>query len=81
MTDNREKVWSWFNIALVFDVHESTVKRWAREEPSFRRIVKRWRRRVFAYREDLELWREQMEGRLPDAPRPGSPPASCTLAL
>jgi hypothetical protein len=56
-----EKIWSWYNIAQYFEVHESTVKRWAREEPSFRVLVRRWRHRIFAYRSDLEQWRRQME--------------------
>ncbi len=56
----REKIWSWWGIASFYGVHESTVRRWSREDPGFRRLIRRWRARVFAYRDDLEYWEKQM---------------------
>jgi len=61
MSEEREKVTSWYNIAAVFGVHEATVKRWCRTDPLFRRAIRRFRGRVFAYRDDLEYWRKQRE--------------------
>ena len=65
----RERIWSWYGISLVLNVHESTVKRWSRDDASFRRLVKRYGRRVFAYRDDLENWRRSVERSLGEAPR------------
>ncbi len=57
----REKIWGWYNIAMYFEVHENTAKRWGREEEAFRRLIRRWRRRVFAYEDELKRWQRQME--------------------
>lgn len=57
----RERIWSWYGIGLVMGVHESTVKRWSRESPLFRRAIRSYGRRVFAYRDDLETIKKSME--------------------
>ncbi len=59
--ESREKLWGWYNIAMEFDVHEATAKRWCREEPEFRRIIRRFRNRVFAYRDEVRQCRRAME--------------------
>lgn len=71
LEDGRKKIWSWYNIAKEFDVHETTVKRWCRTEPAFRAIIKRWRRRVFAYEDDLIRWKRLMVSNIDDPPRIG----------
>lgn len=76
----RERIWSWYGISLVLNVHESTVKRWSREDPSFRRLMRRYGRRVFAYREDLESWRRSVERGLGEvSPRVRTEPVSQAL--
>lgn len=57
----RVKIWSWYNIGDHFGVTSTTVQRWCKNEPEFRRLIRRWRRKVFAYEDDLETYRNFME--------------------
>lgn len=56
-----DKICSWYNIAQELNVHEGTVKRWCRDDPTFKAIVKSWHRSVFIYKDDLEQWVKKQE--------------------